>query len=375
MAHKVYHLLSETEPFSEYRGGAISRWAANVLRADDSSIIICPSTDDSWGFPSERVVPVPRFDRYERTRKVTRYLPWPLHRRLVKYVLLPAVKMVGQGDILWVHNRPDYAFVLAPHVHRAGGKVVLHMHNSHLLQQPEKRLLAAKLDHFIFVSHFLQDESKTHFAFLNNSTVLYNGADGEMFYPAELNDQPSGVPQILLASRLVRQKGVHVFLEAMRMLMDAGIEAKGVMVGASHFGGSRTTPYIKRLQTMTPPNVEMRPYCSGAELAQMFRRSDIFCAPSIWEEPFGLTNVEAFASGVPVVSTHGGGSNEVFAEGGGLLVERGSATQLADALKRLIADPALRKTIADEGRKSFKKNFTWEIVQERYRNIIDLLAT
>ena len=46
---KIYHFLDEGEAFSEFSGGAISRWAANVLRDGDETII-CPSFDASWGF-------------------------------------------------------------------------------------------------------------------------------------------------------------------------------------------------------------------------------------------------------------------------------------------------------------------------------------
>ena len=47
---EIYHMLDEAEPFSEFRGGAISRWVANVLRDGDEKVI-CQSFDDSWGYP------------------------------------------------------------------------------------------------------------------------------------------------------------------------------------------------------------------------------------------------------------------------------------------------------------------------------------
>ena len=53
---RIYHLLDEGEAFSEFSGGAISRWAANVLR-DGNETIICPSFDGSWGFPLIVVCP------------------------------------------------------------------------------------------------------------------------------------------------------------------------------------------------------------------------------------------------------------------------------------------------------------------------------
>ena len=43
---------------------------------------------------------------------------------------------------MWIHNRPEFAVALTPHIHRAGGRVVLHLHNSHLVDGRE-RLIAS----------------------------------------------------------------------------------------------------------------------------------------------------------------------------------------------------------------------------------------
>ena len=63
---RIFHLLGEDEPFSERNGGAISRWAANVLR-EGTEVIVCPATDTSWGFPADRVYTLPNGNR-TRTR-------------------------------------------------------------------------------------------------------------------------------------------------------------------------------------------------------------------------------------------------------------------------------------------------------------------
>ena len=51
----IYHLLDESEAFSEFSGGAISRWVANVLRNGDETVI-CQSFDDSWGYPGRPAI-------------------------------------------------------------------------------------------------------------------------------------------------------------------------------------------------------------------------------------------------------------------------------------------------------------------------------
>lgn len=302
------------------------------------------------------------------------YLPWTLHKKLIRSVLLPGMEVIGPGDVLWVHNRPDYAFALAPFVHKSGARLVLHMHNSHLLQEQDDRIRKAGIDQFVFVSRYLQNEATSRFPWMSRSTVLYNGADEQMFHPAATERASPDVPQILFASRLVKEKGGHIFLDAMRSLQESGVKAKGIIVGASHFGGSRVTGYISKLHNMAPPNVEFRPYCSGRELAEMFREVDIFCLPSVWQDPFPLAPLEAMASNLPVVATRSGGIPEAVDQGGAILVERGSVEQLANALKQLIANPDLRKKIGTEGRLSFHRNFTWSVVQKRYHDIVSSLS-
>jgi glycosyltransferase involved in cell wall biosynthesis len=111
------------------------------------------------------------------------------------------------------------------------------------------------------------------------------------------------------------------------------------------------------------------PYCSGTGLGNLFREADIFCSPSVWEEPFGLVNVEAFASALPVVSTYGGSSSEIFAHGGGILVESGSAVQLASALRLLAENPELRMRLGQQGYAAFLERFTWSSVRAEVEHI------
>jgi spore coat protein SA len=288
--------------------------------------------------------------------------------------LLGGLERLNSGDILWVHNRPESAFALAPLVHAAGARLVLHMHNSHLLEQPAHRIQGAGIDRFVFVSKYLEGESRERFPGIADSTVLYNGADETMFSPPSMGRPDRAVPQILFASRLVRDKGAHIFLGAMRQLAAAGVKAKGIVVGASHFGGSKTTAYIGELHAMAPPNVELRPYCSGRELAEMFREVDVFCLPSVWQDPFPLAPLEAMACRLPVVATLSGGIPEAFAEGGAILVGRGSVDELAAALRELVTTPERRRELGAAGYVSFHKNFTWGIVRQRYRRIIESLS-
>jgi spore coat protein SA len=312
--------------------------------------------------------------RYKHFRgRLTRF-PWFFHRCVIRRIFRPLLARVQPGDIVWIHNRPEYAIALTPHIHRAGGRVVLQLHNSHLVEYSDKLMRQVLVDRLVFVSEFLMKQARQKFPSLGTSSVLYNGADEKIFYPAVGGQRNSEIPTVLFVGRLVEEKGVHVLLDAMKLLQEQDVRLRARIVGSSSFGMDKETEYIRRLKASSPATVEFLPYCSGAALGDLFREADIFCSPAVWEEPFGLVNVEALASGLPIVSTRSGGVIEILSGGGGILVERGSAVQLACALRQMAEDPELRKRLGRQGHEVFRERFTWSITRSQVQNIQKMLS-
>ena len=374
MRRITYHVLTEAEPFSEFAGGAISRWVGNVVRDTSHSVVVCPYADRTWRFSRESIHVLPGMVLYKHLRRYLEHLPWFFHCRVIRGVFRRLLRRVRSGDIVWIHNRPEFAVAITPLIHRAGGRVVLHLHNSHLVERPERLMRQVRVDRLVFVSDFLQQQARRKFPLLGTSSVLHNGADESVFYPAADRKSTPETTTVLFAGRLVEDKGVHVLLDAMRLLEREGVRLRAHIVGSSSFGMGKETDYTRRLKATSPASVEFFPYRSGAGLGDLFRRADMFCSPSVWEEPFGLVNVEAFASGLPVVSTCGGGSGEIFAHGGGILVERGSAVELASALRRLAENPELRTRLGQQGYATFLERFTWSNVRVQVEHIQEALS-
>ena len=110
---------------------------------------------------------------------------------------------------------------------------------------------------------------------------------------------------------------------------------------------------------------------SESALDELFARCDIFCAPSRYES-FGLMNLEAMMFSRPVVSCRVGGINEVVVSGEtGILVDPDDAEGLAQALRSLVDDPALRERMGTAGRRRFEAEFSNEIAVQR---TVDLFA-
>jgi spore coat protein SA len=374
MPSTTYHLLTESEPFSEFIGGAISRWAANVLRNNPQSVVVCPSADDTWNFPPEAVSVLPALRLYKSWRNKLCRSPWFLHRWVIQAIFRPLLKRMRPGDIMWIHNRPEFAVALTAHIHHAGGRVVLHLHNSHLVEGPARLMSQVRVDRLVFVSEFLLQQARDKFPQAGASSVLYNGADESIFYPAGDGPKKSAPVTVLFAGRLVEDKGVHVLLEAMKLLEEEAVPLQAIVVGSSNFGIGEETDYIRRLKATSPATVEFLPYRSGKALGELFRTADMFCCPSIWNDPFPLAPLEAMAAGLPVVASRTGGIPEALAFGGGILVERRSAVELASALRRLAESPELRTHLGQQGYAAFLERFTWSNTRTQVQQIQNALS-
>ena len=373
---RIYHILSESEPFSMEFGGALSRWTANTLRDDPNGFIVCPSADDSFQFSRDRVVTLPGLEKYLSFSKVvrSRFLI-DFRAAFLKRLFREFVEGLTKGDILYVHNRPEFGIVLSELCRNTSHQVVLHMHNSHLLSLPLRYRRRLNVNALAFCSDFLRSESRGLFPQVPKAEVIPNGADESSFFPprtgvAAGNDKPV----VLFVGRLVPDKGAHVLIEAMRALGKKGVNVSARIIGSVDFGYRSSSNYLTDLKRNKPANVEFGDYVTGKALAQEYRSATIFCTPSVWDEPFGMVNVEAMATKLPVVATKVGGIPEIFREGGGILVEPGSAQQLADAIELLINDPAKRRQLAEEGYNSFQKRYRWPEIHRRYQKLIDSLS-
>jgi glycosyltransferase involved in cell wall biosynthesis len=101
-----------------------------------------------------------------------------------------------------------------------------------------------------------------------------------------------------------------------------------------------------------------------SELGDFYQAADILVNPS-YSESFGLSLVESLACGRPVVATRGGGMVEIVdGQKVGLLVERGDAAGLAEALVTLLEDDTQRAAMGRNGRALVAKHFTWAKVAE-----------
>ncbi len=169
--------------------------------------------------------------------------------------------------------------------------------------------------------------------------VLYNGVELQDYRSAA--PFPTDAPTIFFCGRHEERKGLDVLLAAMTQL---GPEVR-LWVG----GHGPDTERLRDL-TGTDTRIEWLGRLSDGEKIARLRGADVFCAPSLRGESFGVVLIEAMAAGTCIVaSALDGYRNVATDEVDSLLAPPGDATALAVAIKRALHDPQLAARLVKAG--------------------------
>lgn len=184
-----------------------------------------------------------------------------------------------------------------------------------------------------------------------------SGVDTSHFAPTP---EPDAIPLVVLASRMLWDKGVGEFVEAARLLHEKGVNARFVLVGDSDPGNPATVPVSQLEEWHKSGAVEW--WGRREDMPKVFSESHIVCLPS-YREGLPKVLIEAAACGRPIVTTDAPGCREIVLHGkNGLLVPMRDSAALADALEMLIKDPVLRRKMGENGRELAVSEFSVEKV-------------
>lgn len=196
-----------------------------------------------------------------------------------------------------------------------------------------------------------------------------SGVDMNRFRPVP---ESAGIPVVLFASRMLRDKGVYEFVDAAKGLIKAGTNARFVLVGDVDPGN----PVSVSAETLEAWQAEGTVEWWGKrdDMPEVLAQAHIVCLPS-YREGLPKILIEAAASGRAIVATDVPGCREIVrCRENGLLVPPRDVEALAAALKTLIMDPALRRRLGERGREIAKMEFSVDkIVRETlgvYRELL-----
>lgn len=274
-------------------------------------------------------------------------------------------------DMIILENCPGYAYKLSQ---RGYHNIVLHLHNELLHSNSRYHdIIFNSLTKILTVSDYIKERVAT-IQPSNKIQTIYNGIDLTRFTPKEklsVNRKCIGFSEedfvLVYSGRINNEKGISELIDAMLQIRDTRI--KLMILGSSFFENAKIEDsFIQSLRnkaTRIENQIVFTGFIPYNQVPDYLQLADIAVLPSMWEEPFGLTIVEAMAVGLPLVTTKSGGIPEIC-EGVATIVERENiVNNLASAILDLYKQPEKRQQMAAASlerarlfdKETFAKNF------------------
>ncbi len=269
-------------------------------------------------------------------------------------------------DIIQVDNRPHLMSAVKEHLPQT--PVVLFLHS--LTFVPATSKIASSLtraDLIITNSRSLQRNLSRRFPHLSRGiSIVPLGADLARFTPVLMPEKKRlrrlyQLPQaftVLFVGRVIPRKGLPVLIRAMSRL-NKHLHAHLVIAGKGK------PSYIRQLKLHAQRlgvSLSFLGNVAHEDIHTLYQVADCFVCPSQRHESFGLVNVEAMASGLPVIASSNGGIREIIISGhNGYLVDQyREALPFARFILRVARNPKLAVKIGSQGRNDALHAFNWQ---------------
>ena len=211
------------------------------------------------------------------------------------------------------------------------------------------REAAARADLVIAVSEFTASQVE---ALLNVERSRLRVVPHGVALPPVRRERDARDKRILHVGALQRRKNLIRLVEAFETLDPEWILT---LVGSDGFGAGEIRERIRR--SPARGRIELTGYVPDSRLGELYDRAAVFAFPSL-DEGFGMPVLEAMARGVPVLTSNRSALPEAAGDAA-LLVDPFRTDEIREGLRRLIAEPELRDSLAERGRRRAAL-FPWE---------------
>jgi glycosyltransferase involved in cell wall biosynthesis len=171
--------------------------------------------------------------------------------------------------------------------------------------------------------------------------VLYNGVE------RKLKKFPKKKKEILFVGRLVIEKGVHFYVDAIKGLAQKYPEWSFGLIGSFKLGDNKhgnfySDDIIKKMKSIGP-QAQFYGFKNQEFVEEKMKRASIVVIPSIWEEPFGLVAAEAMSNGACIIASKVGGIPEIIKDNG-ILIDNITLKKLSSKIDFLIRNKKIRES-------------------------------
>jgi glycosyltransferase involved in cell wall biosynthesis len=206
--------------------------------------------------------------------------------------------------------------------------------------------------------------------------VIYNGVNATKFeFDWEEEERQKhraklalpGEKIVMYVGRFVREKGIHVLLNAMNVVLAQEPNTKFLIVGGGH--RERYERFVE--WAGLGDKVIFTGFMANRSLHELYRVADVAVFPSLYE-PFGIVALEGMAAGAAVVASDAGGLREVVKhDETGTSCFAGDPESLAWAILRVLRDPERARRLKARARERLREDFDWSRLAEQTMAVYD----
>lgn len=259
-------------------------------------------------------------------------------------------------DYIILENCDGFAYKLSQ---RGYKNIILHTHN----ERRESRsmydtIIYNSITKILTVSDFIKEKFSALYP-IEKIKTIHNGIDLKIFSRKDyfpISRQQIGFTDddfvIVYSGRINKEKGVSELIDAMLLLKDMPA-IKLMILGGTFFGNADNDDEFVRSLKNKANNIESRIIFTGFisynDMANYLQIADIAVIPSIWDDPFPTTELEAQAMGLPIITTVRGGIPEEVSEDNAIMLntDENFVNNLSCAIVYLYKHPEKRKQMAE----------------------------
>jgi glycosyltransferase involved in cell wall biosynthesis len=220
----------------------------------------------------------------------------------------------------------------------------------------------------ICCSQYVQAGVVKHFGLTETEVLtIYNACGFQVSDVVERTPNASAVPTVGMVARL--DKDQPTLIKAADILKQRGTHIEVQLIGEG-----RCRQEFEQLTYALGVSDRVHFLGMRRDIPELLSQLDIFVFAVNPEEGFGMALVEAMMAGVPVIASNVGGCAEVLEDGDlGILVTKGDATRLADAIQYLLTHPQQSQKLAQHAQQAAQENFSMETMAHHYATYLRLL--
>lgn len=272
----------------------------------------------------------------------------------IEYFLDCSIKHIKKCkyDIIILNNRPGYAEKLAK---ITSAKLVYNLYNDKLNSTTRANLFiynAAAL--IITTSNYITERVKTINSNDNKCVTVYSGIELDRFTPnltLKISRKDLNLPKdsflLVFSGRVTQEKGIMELIEAMIKINNYK-QISLLVIGSSFYGNATNdnnfTHKLKTRAALLKDRIKFTGFIPYSMVPHYLKISDIAIIPSIWDDPFPTTVLEAQAMGLPIITTCRGGIPEEVTEKNAIILNTDGdfINSLTDAILYLYNNPEKR---------------------------------